>query len=102
MRDRRGIPVLPIGGRLFPYLIWSAVRQAYSRTATVQATLDARRPAMGLSPSEKAARLRALSFDLDTLAEAVELPSTSIARAELLIAEGERIAGAIRTLFRGR
>lgn len=56
---------------------------------------------MGLSPSEKAARLRALSFDLDTLAEAAEHPSTSIARAELLIAEGERIAAAVRAVFRG-
>ena len=101
MRDCRGIPVLPIGGRLFPYLIWSAVRQAYSRTASVQATLDPRRPAMGLSQSEKAARLRALSFDLDTLAEAVEQPSRTIVRAESLIADGERIARNIRAVFRG-
>lgn len=101
MRDRRGIPVLPIGGRLSPYLIWSAVRQAYSRTASVQATLDARRPAMALSPTEKAARLRALSFELDTLADAVEQPSRSITRAERLIGDGERIAGAVRAVFRG-
>lgn len=56
---------------------------------------------MGLSPSEKAARLRDLSFELDTLAEAVEQPSRTIGRAERLIADGERIARNIRAVFRG-
>lgn len=56
---------------------------------------------MALSPTEKAARLRELSFELDTLADAVEQPSRSITRAERLIGDGERIAAAVRAVFRG-
>ena len=49
----------------------------------------------------RASRLRELAFELETLADRVEEPSRSTQRAELLIAEGERIALATRAVFRG-
>ena len=49
----------------------------------------------------RAYRLRELAFELETLADRVEEPSRSTQRAELLIAEGERIALATRAVFRG-
>jgi len=47
-------------------------------------------------------RLRRLADELYTLAEAVDQPSHSITRANTLIAEGERIAKAVWTAFRGQ
>lgn len=49
----------------------------------------------------RARRLRTLAFELETLADRVEQPSRSLVRAEQLIGEGERIAGAVRSAFRG-
>lgn len=45
--------------------------------------------------------LRRLAHELMTLADAVDQPSRTIARASMLIAEGERIARAIWVAFRG-
>lgn len=50
----------------------------------------------------RAQLLRDLAFELETLADRVAQPSRSIVRAEQLIAEGERIAQAVRGAFRGR
>lgn len=50
----------------------------------------------------KARRLRDLSIEIETLADAVEQPSRSIERAERLVAEGERISREIYSVFRGR
>lgn len=49
----------------------------------------------------KASRLRAIAFEIETLAEQVEQPSRHIERANQLIAEGERLAKALWTVFRG-
>lgn len=49
----------------------------------------------------KARRLRALSTEIDTLADAVEQPSRSIERAERLVAEGERLSREVYAVFRG-
>lgn len=46
-------------------------------------------------------RLRILANELTTLADAVDQPSRTIARANMLIAEGERIASAVWSAFRG-
>lgn len=50
----------------------------------------------------KARRLRALSIEIDTLADAVEQPSRSIERAERLVSEGERISREVYAVFSGR
>ncbi|MBB4154164.1 hypothetical protein GGQ80_002074 [Sphingomonas jinjuensis] len=47
-------------------------------------------------------RLRRLADELLTLADAVDQPSRHIERAEMLIAEGERLAKAVYAVFRGR
>lgn len=47
-------------------------------------------------------RLRSLADELLTLADAVDQPSRSLQRAEMLIAEGERLAKAVYAVFRGR
>ncbi len=58
---------------------------------------------MGQPASISAAeRLRALADELLSLAEAVDQPSRSTVRADMLIAEGERIAKAVWAAFRGR
>jgi len=49
----------------------------------------------------KAARLRHIAFEIETLAEQVEQPSRHVERANLLIAEGERLAKALWAVFRG-
>ncbi|MEG3144231.1 hypothetical protein U1839_06150 [Sphingomonas sp. RT2P30] len=49
----------------------------------------------------KAQKLRALADELNTLADAVEQPSHHIDRSNQLIAEGERIAKATWSVFRG-
>lgn len=56
---------------------------------------------MASKPLTRSDRLRALAADLLTLADACDQPSRSIARAAMLIAEGERIARAIWRVFRG-
>lgn len=101
MLDRRGIPVLPQGGTMAPYLIWAAVRQATSPTARAQAIIDHVRMSMSKPVPTKADRLRHLAAELDTLADQVEQPSRTIGRAELLIGEGERIARGVYAVFRG-
>lgn len=56
----------------------------------------------GLMPQiSPADRLRHLAHELETLADQVERPSLSSKRSELLIAEGERIAKAVWSVFRG-
>lgn len=56
----------------------------------------------GLMPQTSPAdRLRHLAHELETLADHVERPSLSSKRSDLLIAEGERIAGAVWGVFRG-
>lgn len=50
----------------------------------------------------RADRLRTLADELLTLAEALDQPSRHIARSNMLIAEGERIAKAVWGAFRGR
>jgi hypothetical protein len=50
----------------------------------------------------RADRLRIIADELMTLADADEQPSRSTARADMLIAEGERIAIAVWVAFRGR
>lgn len=49
----------------------------------------------------KARRLRQFASDLSELADRAEQPSRSIDRASALIAEGERIASGVRSVFRG-
>lgn len=49
----------------------------------------------------RAERLRTLADEMLTLAEATEYPSRCIARAEMLVSEGERIAKATWAVFRG-
>lgn len=46
-------------------------------------------------------RLRDLADELLTLADACDTPSRSVARAEMLIAEGERIGRGVVGVFRG-
>lgn len=53
------------------------------------------------SQPTKGARLRSLAEELLTLADATDQPSRHLARAELLIGEGERIAKAVWAVFRG-
>ena len=55
---------------------------------------------MAMKPLTRADRLRFLADELLSLADAVEQPSRTIARADTLIAEGERIARAIWAAFR--
>jgi hypothetical protein len=50
------------------------------------------------SPSE---RLRHLAIELETLADAVERPSRTTARSDMLIAQCERIAADVRAVVRG-
>lgn len=55
------------------------------------------------APATTAAdRLRGYADELLSLAEAVEQPSRSTVRADMLIAEGERIAEGVWAAFRGR
>ncbi|CAN5575800.1 hypothetical protein BH10PSE14_BH10PSE14_06580 [soil metagenome] len=46
-------------------------------------------------------KLRRLADELHTLADAVDQPSRTIARSNMLIAEGERIARDVWSAFRG-
>ena len=55
-----------------------------------------------MSSPSRGDRLRSLADELMTLAEAVDQPSRQVSRADQLIAEGERIAKAIWSAFRGR
>jgi hypothetical protein len=60
--------------------------------------LEVAMASMVLSPSD---RLRHLAADIETLADAMEQPSRTTARADMLIAECERIAAAVRAVVRG-
>ena len=51
-----------------------------------------------LTPSD---RLRNLAADMETLANAMERPSRTTARSDMLIAECERIAADVRAVVRG-
>lgn len=51
-----------------------------------------------LSPSD---RLRNLAAEMETLADAMERPSRTTARSDMLIAECERIAADVRAVVRG-
>ncbi|MCG7348218.1 hypothetical protein [Sphingomonas sp. ACRSK] len=51
-----------------------------------------------LSPSD---RLRNLATEMETLADAMEGPSRTAARSDMLIAECERIAADVRAVVRG-
>ena len=53
------------------------------------------------APATRSTRLRHLVEELLALADACDQPSRTIARANTLIAEGERIARAIWAAFRG-
>jgi hypothetical protein len=55
---------------------------------------------MATAPSP-ADHIERLAGDLQSLAFDMREPSRSIDRAERLIAEGERIAGAVRAVVRG-
>ncbi|MCG7348936.1 hypothetical protein [Sphingomonas sp. ACRSK] len=46
-------------------------------------------------------RLRHLAADLEVLADAMERPSRSTVRSDMLIAECERIAADVRAVVRG-
>lgn len=52
-----------------------------------------------LTPSD---RLRNLAGEIETLADSMEQPSRTTARADMLIAECERIAADVRAVVRGR
>jgi len=54
-----------------------------------------------MAATSQADRLRHIADELHTLADAVEQPSRTIARSNMLIAEGERIARAVWSAFRG-
>jgi hypothetical protein len=47
-------------------------------------------------------RLRHLAIELENLADAMERPSRTTARSDMLIAECERIAADVRAVVRGR
>lgn len=49
----------------------------------------------------RAQKLRQYAAELETLADHVEQSSITIARAEMLIAEGERIGRGVYAVFRG-
>lgn len=51
-----------------------------------------------LTPSD---RLRNLAAEMETLADAMERPSRTTARSDMLIAECERIAADVRAVVRG-
>lgn len=98
MLDWRGIPIVPRGGRLAPYLIWAAVRQAYSRTAQVQRSLEG---APMPKPATIADTLEHLAGDLHSIAFDFREPARSHHEAEQRIGEVERIAAAARAAVRG-
>jgi hypothetical protein len=50
------------------------------------------------SPSD---RLRHLAIELETLADAMDRPSRSTTRSDMLIAECERLAADVRAVVRG-
>lgn len=58
-------------------------------------------PIMRQPAYTRAQKLRQYAAELETLADHVEQSSTTIARAEMLIAEGERIGRGVYAVFRG-
>ncbi|MFZ3484198.1 hypothetical protein [Sphingomonas sp. 3-13AW] len=57
--------------------------------------------AMAVRALSSSDRLRHLAIELESLADAMERPSRSTARSDMLIAECERIACDVRAVVRG-